>query len=126
MGSHPTGRKPSHSANSALADHRAHTNPLAINPTDAITEVIEKGIRPQVDAMSKLLRLLVGRRVSDQKIRRCASSILGQCLFYHFAQPAILQLRLEKKLGPRSVDALARHITEFSLAAMRGFSKTSK
>ena len=92
-----------------------------VEPTDAITEVIDKGIRPQVDALFKLLRLLLGRRVSDQKLRRCASSIFGQCMFYHFAQPAILQLRLEKKLGPRSVDALARHITEFSLAALRDF-----
>ena len=97
-----------------------------VDPTEAIHQVIEHGIRPQVKALLKLLRLLLGKRVSDQQLRRCASSILGQCLFYHFAQPAVIQLRLERKLGPRSVDALAQHITEFSLAAMRGLVKKSK
>lgn len=91
------------------------------DPTEAIDQVIDDGIRPQVEALLKILRLLHGKRVSKQRLRRCASSILGQCLFYYFAQHAVLQLGLEKKLGPRSVDALARHITEFSLAAMREF-----
>ncbi len=90
-----------------------------VDPTEALSQVIDKGIRPQVEALLKILRLLHGKRVSQQRLRRCASSILGQCLFYYFAQPAILQLRLEKDLGPRSVDALARHITRFSVAAMR-------
>ena len=97
-----------------------------VDPTEAIHQVIEDGIRPQVQALFKVLRLLLGKRVSDQQLRRCASSILGQCLFYNFAQPAVIQLRLERKLDPRSVDALARHITEFSLAAMRGLGKRSK
>ncbi len=97
-----------------------------VDPTDAIDQVINDGIRPQVKALMKILRMLYGKRVSEQRLRRCASSILGQCLFYYFGRPAILQTGLEKKLGPRSVDVLARHITEFSLAAMRGLSKTSK
>lgn len=97
-----------------------------VDPTEAMEQLIDDGIRPQVEALLKILRLLHGKRVGEQQLRRCASSILGQCLFYHFVQPAILQLRLEKKLGPRSVDALARHITEFSLAAMRGLWKRSK
>ena len=91
-----------------------------VDPTEAIEQVIDDGIRPQVEALLKILRVLHGKRVSAQRLRRCASSILGQCLFYYFARPAILQLRLEKDLGPRSVDALARHITRFSVAAMRG------
>ena len=94
-----------------------------VDRTEAIDQVIEEGIRPQVKALMKILRVLHGERLGEQQLRRCASSILGQCLHYYFGQPAILQTGLEKKLGPRSVDALARHITDFSLAAMRGISK---
>ena len=92
-----------------------------VDPTDAINQVIDDGMRPQVQALLKTLRVLHGKRFGEQQLRRCASSILGQCLFYYFARRPILQLRLEKTLGPRSISALARHITKFSLAAMREF-----
>lgn len=97
-----------------------------VDPTDALPQVIDAGVRPQVEALYKLLRPLLGKSASNQQLRRCASSIIGQCLFYYFGKPSIDQLRLERKLGPRSVDALAQHITEFSLAAMRGLSQKSK
>ena len=97
-----------------------------VDRTEAIDQVIEEGIRPQARALMKVLRVLHGKRLGEQQLRRCASSILGQCLHYYFGQPAILQTHLKKNLGPRSVDALARHITEFSLAAMRGLGENSK
>lgn len=97
-----------------------------VDPTEAIDQMIDAGMRPQVEALFKMLRSLLGKHVSEQQLRRYAASIFGQCLFYYFARPVIDRLRFEKKLGSRSVDALARHITEFSLAGMRGLSKRSR
>lgn len=90
-----------------------------VDPTSAVERVIDEGIRPQVNILFKTLREMLPDRVSEQQVRRCAASIFGQCLFYFFARPAVLHLRFERKLGPSSVNALAKHITEFSLAALR-------
>lgn len=91
-----------------------------VDPTPAVERIIEEGIRPQVNILFQTLREIAGDRVSDQQIRRCAASIFGQCLFYFFVRPVVLQIPFERKLGPSSVHALAEHITEFSLAALKG------
>ena len=89
-----------------------------VDPTDAIDRVIEEGIRPQTDILLDLVAGRLGREPDDLLVRRCASSILGQCLFYYFARPAILRLPLENHLGPDDVESIAAHVATFSLAAL--------
>ncbi len=79
----------------------------------------EDGIRPQVDIVLALVRDALGKDTDDQRVRRCAASIFGQCLFYYFARPLILRIPLEEDLDSERVEALARHVTQFSLAARR-------
>ncbi len=89
-----------------------------VDATAAVTCVIEDGIRPQMHFLIDTVRELLGTEADDQLVRRCASSVIGQCLFYHTARPAILQLPLEEKLDPDAVESIASHITTFSLAAI--------
>ncbi len=89
-----------------------------VDATAAITCVIEDGIRPQTQFLLETVRELLGTEADDQLVRRCASSIIGQCMFYHTARPAVLQLPLEEKLDPDAVEPIASHITAFSLAAI--------
>ncbi len=89
-----------------------------VDATDALTRVIEEGIRPQVDLLLEVLGDLLGPGADESLTRRCVSSIIGQCLFYHFARPAILQLSLEEHLQPQAIQPLASHVTAFSLAAI--------
>ncbi len=91
-----------------------------MEPTHALERVVEEGIRPQVDALFGLISSILGGSPSPVLVRRCVSSIIGQCLFYHFARPAILSLPLEKELGPETVGPLANHVARFSLAALHG------
>ena len=88
------------------------------DPTPALERVIEDGILPQIEALLSAIRQLVGKRTSEQVVRRCAGSIFGQCLYYHFARPVILQAGLEDRLDATVVEALATHIIEFSLAGL--------
>ena len=89
-----------------------------VDATPAITCVIEDGIRPQMQFLLATVRELLGTAADDQLVRRCGSSIIGQCMFYHTARPAILQLPLEEKLDSDAVEAIASHIAAFSLAAI--------
>jgi HTH-type transcriptional dual regulator CecR, C-terminal domain len=47
-----------------------------------------------------------------------AFSIVGQCLFYHFADPVIRNLLSNKEYSALDIDRLAKHITQFSLVAI--------
>ena len=90
-----------------------------MDPTDAIERIIDEGIKPQADILFVIIRELLGDAASEQNVRRCAASIFAQCVFFHFARPVIDHLEFERNLGPSSVDALAEHVTRFSLAAVR-------
>ena len=89
-----------------------------MDPTQFIEQVVNDGIRPQVELVFSLIRKVVGQDFSEQQLRRCTSSIFGQCLFYCFARPVIERIPLEDQLSSSSIEALAEHITQFSMAAL--------
>ena len=89
-----------------------------VDPTSALDQVIDKGIAPQIELLCGIIRSHVGYNCSEQSIRRSAASILGQCLFYYFARPVIDRLRIEHDFSPSSLDEIAKHITQFTRAAL--------
>lgn len=91
-------------------------------PTPAIDVVVNEAIRPLYLRMCKLIGSLLGLPPDHQKTRLCAQSIIGQILFYAFARPVISRLSPDMKLTAAQVDLIADHITEFSLAYIRGAS----
>lgn len=97
-----------------------------VDPTRAIDAVVEEGMKPQVALLMQIIRELIGARTNTLHVRRCAGSVLGQCLFYHFARPANRRLGLEPGKGRAGVDSLAAHITEFSLKAITGGQPTTR
>ena len=62
------------------------------NPTAACAELVQSSIRPQFEILLKILRELLPADVSQEQLRLTAFSIVGQCLFYHFADPVIRNL----------------------------------
>lgn len=114
-----------------LADGRGATHARLVaremvDPSDAITRVIDEGIRPQVELLLHLVRDRLGSSADEQQVRRCASSILGQCLFYYFARPAIIMLPLEPRLHPEAIEPIAAHITAFSLASLEHLARQAQ
>ncbi len=97
-----------------------------LDPTDALDNVIQEGMRPQVDLLKGLVRDFLGSDVDEQFIRRCTGSILGQCMYFHFGRPIILGTGLEATLNPDVIDELADHVTQFSLAALREIKERKK
>jgi hypothetical protein len=65
------------------------------------------------------VRELLGIGANDDDVRRCALSIMGQCVYYHHARAVIARLYPDHKNDVEGIADLVDHITEFSLAALR-------
>jgi len=89
------------------------------NPTAACAELVQSSIRPQFEILLSVLRELLPDEGDVEKLRLTAFSIVGQCLFYHFADPVVRNLLSEEEYAALEIDKLAEHITEFSLATIK-------
>ncbi len=85
------------------------------HPTAACAELIQSSIRPQFEILLSILRDLLPADVSDDQLRLTAFSIVGQCLFYHFADPVVRNLLSDEQYSELSVSTLAQHVFDFSL-----------
>lgn len=90
-----------------------------IEPTPALDALVEEEIRPNAERLQAIVSALLGRHVTQELLRLCTMSIVSQCVFYHHARPVINRLNPEMKYGPKEIDRLADHITQFSLAALK-------
>jgi TetR/AcrR family transcriptional regulator, regulator of cefoperazone and chloramphenicol sensitivity len=89
------------------------------DPTPALDDVVERSIRPQYEQLSRSVAELLADSTESPAVRRCVTSIVGQCLIHRHCGRAIALLECRGMQGV-CPDALARHITAFSLAAIRG------
>lgn len=91
-----------------------------VNPTAACAELVQSSIRPQFEILLQILRELMPADISSDELQLTAFSIVGQCLFYHFADPVIRNLLSADDYVAFDINRLARHITDFSLASIKG------
>jgi AcrR family transcriptional regulator len=89
-----------------------------IEPTTALDSLLETVFRPLNGKLSRLVAELLGVRTNHQSVGLVAASVLGQCM-YHLRHHLIIG-RMHPQLGDHpSVEDLASHIAEFSLAGLR-------
>lgn len=90
------------------------------NPTGLLTDTIHKVIKPIDDGMKAIIRELLGSAANEQDIQFCLMSIMSQCF-----GPMLRLRRARAGFDPSGlpfefdVEALAEHVTEFSLAGIR-------
>jgi hypothetical protein len=100
-----------------------------MRPDAACAEVVRQSIRPQFEVLLNILRALSHDKLSDEALHLTAFSIVGQCLFYHFADPVIQHLvdgseyadaasRLARRV-PVSRSPLSRHSAPLNVEATR-------
>ena len=90
-----------------------------VEPTAALDVLIEESVRPRHALLMVILRDLVGADVPEERLRLCAQSIIGQCVYYFYGRYVLTRLQPPEQREPFDVERLADHITEFSLGAMR-------
>jgi TetR/AcrR family transcriptional regulator, regulator of cefoperazone and chloramphenicol sensitivity len=87
----------------------------------ACAELVRDSIRPQFDILMRVLGRLLPPGISDERLRLTTFSVVGQCLFYHIADPVIRNLVDEAEYAKQTPEMLAEHITRFTLAAIQTF-----
>ncbi len=97
-----------------------------VEPTRALDMLVKEGARPLHLELASIVREFLGSRASDEAVRLCTLSILGQTLYYRRARPVISRIYPQQKYGPKEIEKLVEHITRFSLLALRGLSKRIK
>jgi len=90
-----------------------------VEPTPALDALVERIIRPLSERLRGIVRDLLGKQAGDETVRRCTLSIVGQCLLYHHSRPVLERLYGRQRYTEARIEELARHITQFSLGAIR-------
>ncbi len=101
------------------------THELA-HPTPALEAVVEHMIKPKARVLYGIVGRIIGRPPLDPRTRMCAHSVIGQVVHYVHARPVIALLWPELEMTPRTVEEIARHITEFSLEALKAIRRNCK
>jgi AcrR family transcriptional regulator len=91
------------------------------DPTPALDLVVTYVVRPRMAYLGELIARLIGCRRTDARVEHCVMSVQAQCL-------TLLSDRIAERfhpfvLTPKRLDALADHITRFSLAGIRALKK---
>lgn len=87
-------------------------------PTRIFAQLIEEAFRPKFGWLKRAIADIGGGRFADGELDLLATSIIGQCLFYRQNRQVIQSLFPGLFAHDDLVERLARHITEFSLAAI--------
>jgi AcrR family transcriptional regulator len=90
-----------------------------IEPTGALDNIVKESIRPMSKVLKSIVEELMRRKVDKQTVELCSMSIVSQVLFYHTCRPVVQRLFPEMKFTPATLEKLAGHITQFSLAALK-------
>lgn len=109
-----------------------HPSPLgrilaheAINPTRHLESLLADTMRPEVERIHALLREIAGPALPDNDVTHAALGVVGQCLLYLYARPAIDQLVPGFAGNGAGAKALARQITEFSLGGIERLKRSA-
>ncbi len=90
-------------------------------PTLALDRIVQDVIGPLHQYLGKLVNEAIGSEVTEEELRRCVFSILGQCLFYRHSYAVIQRLHPALSYDPHEIAATAQHIAQFSLAGLERF-----
>ncbi len=92
-------------------------------PTPAFDVLIEVGILPKFRYLCGLVGELLRLPAEEERVLRCASSVQSQCLMYRYSKPFVARMTPGLAFTDERIDAIADHITKFSLAGIRAISE---
>jgi AcrR family transcriptional regulator len=83
-----------------------------------VADIVERNHRLLENILQAVLAE-AGLEATDRQMHHIMASIVGQCLFYQPGHFALQIINEHLDLSPAGVDDIARHITSFTLAAIR-------
>lgn len=96
-----------------------------IEPSEVLDRLVRNRMRANHELIADAVRDLLGAQASLEDVRLCTLSVVSQCVFYRHS--AAVVTRLYPDLVPsREIARIAEHVTQFSLAAIRGLASNGK
>jgi AcrR family transcriptional regulator len=87
-------------------------------PTEAVTMVLDKLVKPTFEVLTTIVRVIIGDKVPEDKVKLAAVSIISQCVFY-FNAGNIMDMLVEKEVLPEfDLEKVVEQITDFSLKGL--------
>ncbi len=94
-----------------------------VNPTAGLDRVVELAIGPNYVTLRGVLSQILGLPPDHDTTRLCAHSVIGQVVHWAHARPVIARVWPDLEMNDARLAQIARHITDFSLAALHAFSE---
>jgi AcrR family transcriptional regulator len=93
------------------------------NPTGLLDKTIRASIEPLWRELSRIVRELLGEYVSEEQVALCQMSIIGQCfhLVFRRKHPRLFSangIQAGQLPAKADIEAVAEHITQFSLGGI--------
>lgn len=95
-------------------------------PTPALDLMIEKGIRPASERLSKLVGEVLELPADDPRVLMGMSAIQGLCIWYRSSRTVGERMFPEIQFTPESIDWMAEFVADFSLAGLRAQMKRTR
>jgi len=96
-----------------------------IEPTAVLDRLVRNRMRANHAQIAGAVRDILGPDATPETVRLCTLSVISQCVFYRHS--AAVVTRLYPDIVPaKEVQRIADHVTEFSLAAIRGLAGNGK
>jgi len=89
------------------------------DPTPALDDVVEQGLRPRLDYLAGLIADCLGAPPAAAEVKRCVGSIQTQILAY-LPNPIAARIGMPSRpMNAADVAAAAGHIADFSIGGVR-------
>ena len=92
-------------------------------PTRAFERLVKEIVRPRDKILATLVQKMIGTPLSEDEIRLCCASIIGQCVYYFNARPIIKRLYRQDVSNPDEIERIADHVMQFSLRGLEYYWK---
>jgi hypothetical protein len=92
----------------------------AIEPTVAFARAVDELPKRQLSILDGIVGALMKKNASRTLVRRISLSILGQCVYYRYAENILRRTDPKLRYSAATIHALADHIYAFSMAGIKG------
>ncbi len=89
-------------------------------PTSALDDLVREQIREHFQLLESILTELAPE-LGEERLRLATMSTIAQCLHFRFARPVIDRM-FRGRYDVSEIDLVADHISDFTIAALRGIS----
>ena len=96
------------------------------NPTPIARTYVRQAIMPRIEFLMEVVRDLLGDAATDERVRRCVTSIQAQCLFFLPDPFKNLVAGDWQPSTDEQIREMADHIADFSLAGIRAIASARR